>query len=275
MNIRHLLQTPNPLFEGTLSKKNEKPLHSHSPFCIRFLNKADANDMFHLSLEIYKNLGPDEQKFLHKHESVDFYKNVFSNPNIAYIGIFHQNRLIGLSYLKVCKNALEVAKEIPEACLKMPKNQSVAILGGDCVLPTFRGNKLNQLMVQIRKNIARKLNIPYAVSIIDRNNHRNLSPYFLNNFQLTAAGIDPSDDGSIYVMQASLMPQKVISHQKGAFVRIHSLDEIEQLLSQGYQGIHFNARNGILELALPTQKSQRETHPVPFLCKTRGAYSYV
>lgn len=271
-------QNTNPIHSGLLSKMNGKSV-KHEQFSVRLLKKEDVSSMFSLAQEIYNTLGAEEQTFIRKHENASYFENAVKDPTMAFIGVFHQNKLIAMSYIKICKNREIFNDEIPNQDTNAFKNnQKVATFGGDCVLPTYRGNRLNQCMVSIRLKLAERLKCREVYSIIDRNNVNNLTPYFANNFKLIAAGIDPSDNGLIYTMRSFLNHQKHLIYTPKTtrlFVPINNKGAIENLIFQGYQGICYHPKNKSLEFTTSTQPIQIRKNIITRVSQQRKVLTYV
>lgn len=257
------------LFQGYLSKKDGHEIKDAS-FHVRLLKKEDALKMFSLSQKIYSSLKPEEKTFIHKHEDVSYYKNVTNDNSIAYMGVFHKGVLIGMSYIKICADSQTFSNEIPNQFSQAFNNHKfVATFGGDCVLPAYRGNKLNQIMVQIRKELAQKIGCQEAYAIIDRNNINNLTPYFANHFSLISSGIDPTDNGPIYTMQIGLKKtntRSINTPTQFAFAPVKDKDRIDDLLKQNFQGVRYDTLYQIMEFVrkptlIYTQKRVLATHP--------------
>ena len=249
----------------------------YEKFTVRLLKKDDVSSMFFLAKEIYNNLGEKEQTFIRKHENPSYFKNAVQDPSMAFIGVFHQNRLVAMSYIKVCKNRDVFNSEIPhQSTTAFENNRSVATFGGDCVLPAYRGNKFNQCMVAIRLKMAEKQNCMEVYSIIDRNNINNLPPYFTNNFKLISASIDPSDNGPIYTMRSNLKEKKHIQTVGIVTTFVHATNKkmIDKLLIQNMQGIDFNPATGIIKF-IPTTQLIQTRKPILKPAYMRGELNYV
>ena len=143
-----------------------------------------------------------------------------------------------MSDLYVCPNIQTLTNEIPGIpphMLHRYHNTLSGALGGDCVLSEFRGNGINQAMIAYRMELAQHLNCQQMFSIIDRNNHWNMTPYFNNGFKMFASAIDPSDGGKIALMNHHFN-QNTQTHHKGLSLSYTQFDEIDFVLSQGYIG---------------------------------------
>ncbi len=238
------------LFQGHLSKKDGSEMKDTS-FHVRLLKKDDALKMFALSQKIYLALKPEEQTFIRKHSDVSYYQNASRDKASAYIGVFHEGVLIGMSYLKICTDAQTFSNEIPnQSTQAFSTNKFVATFGGDCVLPDYRGNKLNQIMVQIRTEIAKKMGCQEAYSIIDCNNVNNLTPYFANQFSLISSGIDPTDNGPIYTMKIGLKKSHPFNHftpTQITFAPVTDTKRIKELLGQNFQGVRYDPLHQVMK----------------------------
>lgn len=233
---------------GKIAKRNQRLVDKPINFYMRPLNVKDAHAMMNLSACIYEHLGAGQECFIHKHDK-KYYKQVFENQNITYIGVFVGKNLIAMSYFLDVKNATELQQELPNHNLDfgktsrlekvMMQNAKIASLGADSVLPEFRGNNLNYYMIKYRVALAKELHFTDCVSIIDRKNIWNMTPYFGNSFSMFSGTIDPADNGKIALMHRPLLDRVVFSKQLLEGVDFKDLGQIDNLLNNGYAGIEF------------------------------------
>ncbi len=234
------------VWQGALSKINgvcqKKPVH----FYVRPLRVNDAEAMGNLSENIYENLRSGEECFIHKH-SKEYYYEVFQDSKINYIGVFVGKKLVGMSYLKVCSNKDELQSELPNAeydffnSERRLNSAHVASFGADSVLPAYRGNALNMIMIKYRMEQARRMGCTDCTSIVDRSNLWNMTPYFACRFNLFQTAIDPSDNGKISLLHKPLRSETVLSCFK---IRIslpyNRFELIDRLIRKGFIGVDFN-----------------------------------
>ncbi len=234
------------VWQGSLSKINgvrqEKLVH----FYIRPLNVNDAAAMGQLSENIYENLRAGEECFIHKHTK-EYYYNVFQNPKINYIGVFVGSQLVGMSYLKICDNAADLQDELPNAQYDFFNvdrhygNSRIASFGADSVLPSYRGNALNTVMIEYRMEQARKMGCTDCTSIVDRSNLWNMTPYFACRFNLFQTAIDPSDGGKISLLHKPIEKDTVLSCFKTRISLPYDRFElIDNLIKKGFIGVEFD-----------------------------------
>ena len=234
------------VWQGELSKINgvyqEKPVH----FYIRPLNINDAVAMGKLSENIYENLRSGEECFIHKHTK-EYYYDVFQNKNLNYIGVFVGRELVGMSYLKICDNKADLQEELPNAeydffnANRNNGNSRVASFGADSVLPAYRGNALNTIMIEYRIKQARCLGCTDCTSIVDRSNLWNMTPYFACRFNLFQTTIDPSDGGKISLLHKPIEKETVLSCFKPKVALPYNRFElIDSMIKRGFIGVEFN-----------------------------------
>ena len=226
--------------------KQEKAIN----FYIRPLNCADAEQMGKLSENIYEHLKSGEECFIHKHTKEYFYE-VFENPQIQYIGVFVGNSLIGMSYLRICQSKSDLQEELPNCKYNFfhsrrnyGKNK-IGSMGGDSVLPIYRGNSLNTVMINYRLDLAQKLGCTDCTSIVDRKNRWNMAPYFASRFNLFETATDPSDGGKISLLHKPIDKESVLSCFKPKVsIPFERLEMIDYMISKGFVGIDFNKEKG-------------------------------
>lgn len=263
----------HPVWKGHLNKINGLQLPSPQSFIIRPLNQNDAAAMGDLSADIYRHLGNGEECFIHKHEK-EYYHEVFNNPDTHYIGIFAGSRLIGMSYIRVCRDEQSLSDEIPGSPVNFFDRRpqaKIAALGADCVRPEYRGNNLNQIMIGCRLELAADLGCTDAASIVDRSNHWNMPPYFNNGFKMFATAIDPADGGKIALMHHNLSsraPQKA----NGISIPYNRFAIIDNLINKGFVGISYNKEDATV-LFVPTSRSTRQpdTNFLTIIKQAKGA----
>ena len=253
-NLQRYTLNNQSVWKGHLSKINgvcqEKPLS----FIIRPLNRNDAEEMSNLSATIYSNLGKGEECFIHHHDK-EYYNNIFADRDIHYIGVFAGSKLVGMSYIRLCHDRNCFDEEIPNSPVDFfdgGRTSLVATMGADCVHPAYRGNQLNQTMIQCRLELALSLGCSDAFSIIDRNNRWNMPPYFNNGFNMYASTIDPSDNGKIALMHNDLLNTRQ-SDGRGISVPYNRLDLIDGLMEKGYIGNGYDAKSGKIKFVLNNQ----------------------
>lgn len=231
------------IWHGRIEKFNGQTLIYRPRFYIRPLQNTDVKEMSILSEKIYQKLKKEEECFIHKHDQ-SYYEETLKNSNIHFIGVFVGTQLIGMSALYVCENAKTLTNEIPgipDHLLQRYDNSLSGALGGDCVLPEFRGNNINQAMIAYRMELAQQIKCQQVFSIIDRNNHWNMAPYFNNQFKMFASAIDPSDNGQISLMHHHFNRQTLISGKKIS-VFYTQFDKIDFLLANDYIGKKYDTK---------------------------------
>jgi hypothetical protein len=243
------------VWQGKL--KRIKGIHQEKPVCfyVRPLNLSDAEAMGNLSAEIYRNLRSGEECFIHKHNK-EYYHKIFQNRDTHYVGIFVGKNLIGMSYLKICENTEALQAELPNTPYNFfhhgrNNNENlVGSLGADSVLPAYRGNALNSVMIDYRIALAREIGCTDCTSIVDRNNKWNMMPYFGSGFNLFATSVDPEDGGKISLLHKSIEDQAILSsHKVRIALPFDRLDMIDGLIKHGFVGISFDKADGQMTFA--------------------------
>lgn len=271
-NLEQYIINGQPVWRGQITKINgettERPVH----FTVCRLTANDAEKMGCLSANIYQNLKSGEECFIHRHPK-EYYAKVFDNPNTHYIGVFVGERLIGMSYLHVCDNHQSFCNEIPGCPINFFKRRPqarVAALGADCVLPEYRGNNMNQIMISYRLEIAKAMECTDAASIVDRNNHWNMPPYFNNNFNMFATGIDPEDDGKIALMHHHISSPKERTSGNGIAIPYNRFAIIDKLIERGFIGTGYNKENATITFMPTARHTPLNNNIVAFFCQNKG-----
>ena len=256
-NIQRYTVNNQSVWRGRLTKIKGVCQDLMPNFVIRPLNRSDAEEMGNLSATIYSNLGKGEESFIHRHDK-EYYHEVFDNEDIHYIGVFTGSKLIGMSYIRLCRDKESFDAEIPHSPIDFfegGRTTLVAAMGADCVHPEYRGNQLNQTMIQCRLELASDLGCSDAFSIIDRNNHWNMSPYFNNGFNMYASATDPSDNGKIALMHNDFQNNSQ-SNSSAISVPYNRLNLIDSLLAKGYVGNGYDPENGNIKFVLNRQNER-------------------
>lgn len=255
-----------PVWTGYLTKRYNQTSVLSQKFVIRPLTVENATAMGQLSADIYRALRQEESCYIHKHEP-SYYRQIFNNKDIHYIGVFVESRLIGMSYLNLCRTHRQFLAEIPGSPIDFFKNNTngcVATFGADCVHPEFRGNGLNQLMIAYRLAFAKHLNCCQAASIIDRHNHWNMTPYFNNGFKMYASAIDPSDNGQIALMSHDLQSVQT-RNSFGIRIPYRRFELIDRLLALGFVGRMYDRQKEEILFSPERKIVSRTSHIHPAL----------
>ena len=113
------------------------------------------------------------------------------------------------------------------------------------VLPEYRGNALNSVMVNYRLKLAEQMGCTDCTSIVDRKNKWNMAPYFSGRFNLFATAVDPSDGGKISLLHRPLGKETVLSCFKPRIMLpFDRFELIDGLIGRGFVGIDFNRETG-------------------------------
>ncbi len=263
-NLQRYILNNQSLWRGRLQKINNQEVVGNNHFIIRRLNSGDVAAMSELSAQIYQHLGAGEECFIHKHDQT-YYQNIINTPDYEYIGVFHGKNLIAMSYLHICRNHSDFCDEIPGCPRNFfnTPNDKLAAFGGDSVLPAYRGNSLNQIMISYRMERAASQDCQGVASIIDRHNHWNMPPYFNNGFSMIGTATDPSDNGKIAIMHHNLCrEEKQTSH--GIAVPFNRLNVIDNLLAKGYIGGAYNPQTASISFVLPSPQRNQNRQPLNF-----------
>lgn len=263
-----------PVWRGRINKIHGAEIPAPQNFIIRPLNPDDAEAMGNLSADIYSHLGRGEECFIHKHEK-EYYRQVFNNPDIHYIGIFTGPHLIGMSYLRICNNEQSFADEIPGSPINFfdrRPNAKIAAFGADCVRPEYRGNNLNQIMIGCRIELAADLGCTDAASIVDRSNHWNMPPYFNNGFKMFATAIDPADGGKIALMHHNLQTPSRRPRTNGIAIPYNRFGIIDNLLAKGFVGTAYNKETASVLFTLTSRTAKQSNDKfLTIVRQTKGA----
>ena len=253
-NIKKYVVNGSVVWQGSITKLNGVKQEKTIKYHIRPLNIGDAEQMGVLSESIYNNLKEGEECFIHKH-SKEYYFDIFKNKNLHYIGVFIGNHLVAMSYLKICNNKEELKEELPNSSYnffdnKRGHNIKIASLGADSVLPEYRGNSLNSIMINYRLEQASLLRCSDCTSIVDRNNRWNMTPYFANRFNLFSTAIDPSDGGTISLLHKPMGKTTVLSANKTRITLPYNrFNLIDSLIKKGFIGIEFDKTKATVTFA--------------------------
>ncbi len=278
-NINRYIVNGSMVWSGSITKingtKQEKPIK----YYIRPLNVGDAEQMGALSESIYNNLKEGEECFIHKHTK-EYYFDVFKDVNTHYIGVFVGSHLVAMSYLRVCNNKEELQDELPNSSydffgINRGNNVRIASFGADSVLPEYRGNSLNSIMINYRLAQASQLKCTDCTSIVDRNNRWNMTPYFANRFNLFSTAIDPSDGGTISLLHKPMSETSVLTADKTRIVLPYNrFNLIDNLIQRGFIGIEFDKQNANVTFA-PSSYYNSNTKINPKIIENKiqtGAY---
>ncbi len=274
--LKKLIWNNQIIWHGRIEKMNGEKLTYRPRFYIRPLQNTDVKEMSILSDKIYQKLKKEEECFIHKHNQ-SYYEETLKNPNIHFIGVFVGTQLIGMSALYVCENTKALTNEIPgipNHLLQRYNNTLSGALGGDCVLPAFRGNNINQSMIAYRMELAKQMNCQQVFSIIDRNNHWNMAPYFNNRFKMFASAIDPSDNGKISLMYHHFDSQTQIATERIP-VSYTQFEKIDCLLANGYIGKTYDAPTQTIIFTREVEMRRMERHNILKSGKNRIIYQHL
>ncbi|MFV0625792.1 MAG: hypothetical protein ACK5N8_00400 [Alphaproteobacteria bacterium] len=250
INLRETTNN-NPLeFHGRISKYKGHVLSKTLGFYIRPLTVKDCAAMADLSESIYDNLKEGQECFIHKHDR-KYYREIMEkeNSDVNFVGAFIGHQLIAMSNFRMVDNYADLQEEFPNHKLNIFSKErklgdvSVAVLGSDSVHPKFRGNHLNQIMVLYRQNMARHMGATDVVSIIDRKNVWNMTPYFENGFNMFSSGIDPADNGKIALMHRPLKDkvERITGEQE---VRhFENFNQIDKMFYMDRIGVGYDKEN--------------------------------
>ena len=254
------------VWAGELNKKDGCETKQTMPFILRSLSCYDIQKMAQLSDAIYAGLKPEEACYIHRHD-LSYYEEALKQADVHYIGVFVGKELVAMSSLTLCRDRKTFNQEIPGCQYDVFHKGSyvVAALGGDCVLPAFRGNKLNQIMIDFRVERARKEGCTHAFSIVDRHNHWNMTPYFSNGFTMFSSAIDPSDNGQIALMQRPLRTNVWYGKSK-LTASCCDFDRIDVLLNNGYVGHAYDSQTNQISFVRMSEATSRLNDDMTVVC---------
>lgn len=236
------------LYNGRISKYKGIKLDGGVSFYVRPLTIKDSSAMEDLSVCIYDNLKEGQECFIHQHDR-SYYRNVLSSEdsNVTYIGAFVGRQLVAMSFVRMIDNEQELQEELPNHKMNFFSEDrrenfgdiKVAAFGSDSVHPKYRGNQLNTIMVGCRMELAKQMGATDWVSIIDRKNVWNMSPYFSHGFAMFGAGVDPADNGKIALLHRPVR-EKVSIGERVEKSHFNNMNTIDEMLYRNKVGVGFN-----------------------------------
>lgn len=242
------ISSGNTLYNGRISKYKGIKLDGGVSFYVRPLTIKDCSAMEDLSVCIYDNLKEGQECFIHQHDR-SYYRDVLSkeDSNITYIGAFVGRQLVAMSFVRMIDNEKELQEELPNHKMNFFSedrrenlgNIKVAAFGSDSVHPKYRGNQLNTVMVGCRMDLAKQMGATDWVSIIDRKNVWNMSPYFSHGFAMFGAGVDPADNGQIALLHRPVR-EKVLISERAEKSHFNNTNTIDEMLYRNRIGVGFN-----------------------------------
>lgn len=242
--------TGNNLYSGKISKYKGEMLEGGISFYVRPLGVKDCCAMEDLSVCIYDNLKEGQECFIHKHDR-NYYRDILSDEEakVNYLGVFVGRHLVAMSFVRMIDNEKELQEELPNHKMNFFSQErksefgdvKIAAFGSDSVHPKYRGNQLNTVMVECRMNVSKQMGATDWVSIIDRKNVWNMSPYFSKGFSMFAAGVDPIDSGSIALLHRPVMERVTLGRE---FEKIHyeNMNTIDKILYMNKVGVGYNKK---------------------------------
>ncbi|MDD4555877.1 MAG: hypothetical protein PHE89_00925 [Alphaproteobacteria bacterium] len=232
---------------GQISKYKGRSLSKKLSFYLRPLTMKDCSAMEDLSMCIYDNLKEGQECFIHKHDR-KYYREIMTqeNSDTKFVGVFIGHQLIAMSNFKMVETYASLQEEFPNHKLNIFSKDrrlgevKVAVLGSDSVHPKFRGNHLNKTMIDYRQKLAGHLGATDVVSIIDRKNVWNMTPYFENEFNMFSSGIDPADNGKIALMHRPLRDNVVRAEGEVETSHFENFNQIDKMFYMNRIGVGYD-----------------------------------
>lgn len=175
-------------------------LNNGDTYEIRLLNLSHLDAIHQLHLDICDALKAEEQTFITRKSRGDFEAYLKGKGEI--VGAFSNGKIIAIgSLLLPTKDHPETGTADMEMTLPVDK---VAVLQSASVLPEYRGNRLQQKMINARIKLARNMGREYVLALADTKNMATIKSLLHGGLNVVSAGIDPDDGGEIYHMMGSL-----------------------------------------------------------------------
>ena len=127
------------------------------------VEEKDKQQLFNLIDIVLSNL--ENQEYFIPYEEWEL-KSMFDEKNYAYLyGAYDQDKLVGMAQLYISQDMLADFKR--EFHLE---NDKVCELGGNLVLPEYRGNGITTKLQAMELNLAKELGFDYVISMAHPDN---------------------------------------------------------------------------------------------------------
>ena len=127
------------------------------------IEEKDKDQLFNLIETVLGNL--ENKEYFIPYEQWE-YDSMFDEKNYAHLyGAYDGNKLVGMAQLYVSQDMLADFKKEFEL-----ENYNICELGGNLVLPEYRGNGITTKLQIMELELAKKLDFDYIISMAHPNN---------------------------------------------------------------------------------------------------------
>lgn len=233
------IRAPIIISTGTLPKTG-------GTYSLVLLSRNHINAMLELEEAVHGNLQEDQRADIVPHDRAAFERH-FDEGHIA-VGLMHQGRIAAQSLL------LLPSAQYPDTHIKDMrfgvKPEKVAVLSGMRVLPEYRGNNIQNLMIEARLGLALQNSRPHVITECAARNKASWHNLLQDGLAIHSMGRDPDDGTALYNLHARVKPlmkrrlkpdfNKAACRKNTVHILRADLAQQEKLLAAGHKGVCYH-----------------------------------
>ncbi|MBI1327292.1 MAG: GNAT family N-acetyltransferase [Alphaproteobacteria bacterium] len=228
----------------------------HQPFnqqvnSVQRLTLANINDCMALQQAVLNSLPPDQDK-VHPKTREKFAQLLADDSPSTIFGIFEDGQLVAQAIM-LCPRTIEEADLLD---FELPgEPHEISTLAGVLTNPAYEGRGYMSCLVNAWREEARALGRPHLCGIVTRDNTKSWSGFMNGGLVIMAAGFDPSDNSTVYLVHRDISRGPALSRSEQSILsesarnnEYHpmsyriltptvSLEEANEHFAEGYVGV--------------------------------------
>jgi len=220
----------------TLSVKNTPSILSTDT--IKILKISDLKQVLALQDRVIAALPDSEKNFILPVSEQTFEQYLHSTMHHV-IGMFNSgDKLIAQSVLHYPD---DLAIETDLSCFNYPDNlNQCVVIGSVCVDPYYRGANRMQNLIKFCKEYSDDAQRPTRLATVERHNAPSAGTFLKAAFNITDAGIDPTDKAELLLVTDSNLTRNFrnAAHSKTLIIASQMpVNHMKNILDLGYMGL--------------------------------------
>lgn len=219
---------------------HEGTMRDGSAYNVIQLDRTHLSDIIALHNKAIQMLSAEEKAFMLPKPASFFVDHFNRNHGNTVLGVLHNGKLVGESI--VLNPSIEHPKTGMVDMAPVGAPDSITLIQGVTVLPSYRNNGLMHGMVKAWLNYGVKADKGHALAEVDVNNIASWATFLDHGMEIPSIGVDPSDGTVVYNVHETIpnIEKKRLTQAFNAVAPgcktcpIHDIETQKFMLDQGY-----------------------------------------